>query len=272
MNKEVLVLPMLNKTTVFVIFLSSLLLPFQSFAQTPEERGLEISQEADRRANGFDDFRAEMEMILRNRQGDESTRYIRIWGLEVKGDGDKGLSIFDEPGDVKGTAMLTYSHKVEPDDQWLYLPALKRVKRIASKNKSGPYMGSEFAYEDIGSQEVEKYTYKYLRDEVYNGMDCFVVERYPVDKNSGYTRQVTWIDKAEYRPQKTVYYDRKNALLKTLTFSGYKKYLEHHWRPDEMFMENHQTGKTTKIIWKNYRFRTGLTDDDFQVNDLKRAR
>jgi len=261
-----------NNFFVVSVLLMSFLAPQHVSAQTAEQRGLEIAQEADKRGNGFNDFRAEMEMILKNRQGDESRRFIRVMGLEVDGDGDKGLSIFDEPADVRGTAMLTYSHKVDTDDQWLYLPALKRVKRIASRNKSGPYMGSEFAYEDLGSQEVEKYTYKYLRDEVFQGMDSFVIERDPVDKYSGYTRQVTWIDKAEYRPLKTDFYDRKNTLLKTLTFIGYKKYLENHWRPSEMFMENHQTGKTTRIIWKNYRFRTGLKDNDFQVNDLKRAR
>ncbi len=260
------------KISVLGLLFSLLLTPLFVSAQSAEERGLEIAKEADRRADGFDDFRAEMQMILRNRQGDESTRQIRVLGFEVDGDGDKGLSIFDEPADVKGTAMLTYSHKSEPDDQWLYLPALKRVKRIASRNKSGPYMGSEFAYEDLGSQEVEKYSYKYLRDENYNGMDCFVIERDPVDKYSGYTRQVVWIDKQEYRPLKIEFYDRKNALLKTLTNTGYKKYLENHWRPDEMYMENHQTGKTTRIIWSNYRFRTGLSDSDFEVNDLKRAR
>lgn len=235
-------------------------------------KGLEIAREADRRADGFGDFTASMEMILKNKQGDTSTRYIRVLGLEVPGDGDKGLSIFDEPADVRGTAMLTYSHKTEPDDQWLYMPALKRVKRIASNNKSGPYMGSEFAYEDLGSQEVEKYTYKYLHDATLSGISCFVIERYPVDQNSGYTRQVVWLDKEEYRALKIDFYDRKDALLKTLVNSGFKKYLVRHWRPDEMIMENHQTGKSTRILWKDYRFRTGLSDKDFQVDDLKRAR
>lgn len=260
-------LRLLNKLILPTLMLCA---SFAAWAQTAEERGLEIATKADQRADGFDDFTANMEMILRNRQGDESIRQIRVSGLEVKGDGDMGLSIFDEPADVKGTAMLTHSHKTEADDQWLYLPALKRVKRIGARNKSGPYMGSEFAYEDMGSQEIEKYTYKYLRDETYNGMDCFVIERYPLDKYSGYSRQVVWIDKQEYRPQKVDYYDRKDQLLKTLTSKGYKKYLEHQWRPDETFMENHQTGKTTRIVWTNYRFRTGLTKDDFEVNVLKR--
>ena len=133
-------------------------------------------------------------------------------------------------------------------------------------------MGSEFAYEDLSSQEVEKYTYKYLRDEEYEGMDCFVVERYPEDKNSGYTRQVVWLDKPEYRPQKIEFYDRKNAKLKTLTYSGYQQYLDKYWRADGMFMENHQTGKSTRLIWNNYEFQTGLSDRDFNKNSLKRAR
>ncbi len=253
------------------VLLAAFMMP-AAWAQSVEEKGLAIAQEGERRQDGFGDFTAEMKMVLRNRQGQESVRYIRLRSIEVEGDGDKSLSIFDEPADVKGTAMLTYTHKTEPDDQWLYLPALKRVKRIASRNKSGPYMGSEFAYEDISSQEVEKYTYKYLRDEVYDGMDCYVIERDPVDKYSGYTRQVLWIDKAEYRPLKIDFYDRKNALLKTLIQRDYKKYLENHWRPSEMFMENHQTGKTTTIYWTNYQFRTGLTERDFRVANLKRAK
>lgn len=247
-------------------------LPPEGGAETAEERGLAIAREVDRRDNGFGDFTTELTMILRNRHGEESLRRLRTRFLEVEGDGDKGLLIFDDPRDVKGTALLTFSHKVGDDDQWLYLPALKRVKRIASSNKSGPFMGSEFAYEDMTSQEVEKYTYRYLRNEAHDGMDCFVVERVPVDTNSGYTRQVVWIDTTEYRPQKVVYYDRKNALLKTLVFSSYQKYLDRFWRPGEMFMENHQNGKSTLLRWENYRFATGLTDRDFDQNTLKRAR
>jgi outer membrane lipoprotein-sorting protein len=247
-------------------------LPLSALAETAEEKGLAIAIEADKRDEGFDDSTANMTMELKNKQGDSSIRYIRIKTLEVIGDGDKSMSIFDEPADVKGTAFLTFSHAIKPDEQWLYLPALKRVKRINSKNKSGPFMGSEFAYEDIASQEVEKYTYKYLRDETLNGVDCFVIERYPAYKHSGYTRQVGWINKAEYRPEKIVFYDRKNTLLKTLTYDGYQQYLEKYWRADEMFMQNHQTGKSTKLTWSNYQFRTGLKDKDFNKNSLKRAR
>jgi len=259
-------------TRVALAAIAIVFLPFVLHAETAEEKGLAIAVEADKRDEGFGDSTANMTMELRNKQGDTSIRYIRIKTLEVIGDGDKSMSIFDEPADVKGTAFLTFSHAVEPDEQWLYLPALKRVKRINSKNKSGPFMGSEFAYEDIASQEVEKYTYKYLRDETLNGIDCFVIERYPAYEHSGYTRQVGWINKAEYRPEKIVFYDRKDTLLKTLTYSGYQQYLDKYWRADEMHMENHQTGKSTRLTWSNYQFRTGLDDSDFNKNSLKRAR
>ncbi len=236
------------------------------------ERGLEIAKEADKRETGFVDSIAKMKMTLANKQGQTNTREVKVKTLEVIGDGDKGLSIFNTPKDIKGTASLTYSHALKPDEQWLYLPALKRVKRISSKNKSGPFMGSEFAYEDISSQEVEKYTYKYIKDETFNGIDCFVIERYPAYKHSGYTRQVAWVNKQEYRAEKIDFYDRKNTLLKTLTYSGYQQYLNKFWRPDEMNMINHQTGKSTTLSWKDYQFKTGLTNKDFNRNSLKRAK
>ena len=239
---------------------------------SPEAKGLAIAQEVDRRDRGWRDMQASMRMVLRNKQGQESVREVRVRALEVQGDGDKSLSIFDAPADVKGTAFLSHTHATRPDDQWLYLPALRRVKRIASANKSGPFMGSEFAYEDITSQEVEKYSYKFLREEKLDGRETYVLERYPAYKYSGYTRQVVWIDKEIWRPLKIDYYDRKNALLKTLTFHDYKQYLGKYWRPDRMEMVNHQTGKSTSLIWKNYRFRTGLTDRDFDQNALKRIR
>ncbi len=249
------------------------LLPLTAAAETPEEKGLAIAVEADERDNGFGNYTADMLMTLKNRHGQKSERKIRIKTLEVEGDGDKGLSIFDTPRDVKGTAFLTFTHKTGDDDQWLYLPALKRVKRISSRNKSGSFMGSEFAYEDISSQEIEKYTYKWIRDEKYEGQDCFVIEQYPVDKkNSGYTRQVVWMDKAEYRALKVEYFDRKESHLKTLKFKGYKKYLDNHWRADGMSMVNHQNGKSTKLDWSNYKFRVGLKDSDFNKNSLKRVR
>ncbi|TMS92771.1 outer membrane lipoprotein-sorting protein [Pseudoalteromonas sp. S201] len=242
------------------------------FAQTPEEKGLAIAEERKARDLGWGDSISQAEMILRNAQGQETIRKMRLKSLEVENDGDKALTIFDQPLDVKGTAFLSFSHATTPDDQWMYLPALKRVKRIASRNKSGPFMGSEFAFEDLSSFEVEKYSYQYLRDELFNGEDTFVVESDPVDKYSGYTKQVNWIDKAHYRPLKIEFYDRKGSLLKTLTFSDYKLYLDKYWRADKMSMVNNQTGKSTDFITKELIFKTGLKDKDFNKATLKRAK
>lgn len=242
------------------------------YAESAEQKGHAIAAESIARDTGWGDMQADMQMILRNRQGEQSLRELRMQSLEQENDGDKSLTVFNQPLDVKGTAFLSFSHALEADDQWLYLPALKRVKHISSRNKSGPFMGSEFAYEDLSSFEIEKYSYKYLRDEVLDNQACFVVEQFPVDKHSGYTRRVVWLDQAEYRNLRVEFYDRKNSLLKSLSYSGYQQYMNRYWRPDRMDMINHQTGKSTELRWTNYRFGTGLDESDFNRNSLKRAR
>jgi hypothetical protein len=255
-----------------MMMLAASLLAGGANAETPEEKGLSIAVEVDRRDTGWVDSRAALKMVLRNSQGDESVRTLRIQTREEEGDGDKSLVVFDSPKDIKGTAFLSFTHALVPDDQWLYLPALKRVKRIASANKSGPFVGSEFAYEDLTSQEVEKYTYKYLRDESIDERDCSVVEAYPAYENSGYTRQLVWIDTSMHRAVRIDYYDRKDTLLKTLKAEAWEQYLDSYWRPGLMTMVNHQTGKSTTLAWSDYEFRTGLDERDFDLNTLKRQR
>ena len=133
-------------------------------------------------------------------------------------------------------------------------------------------MGSEFAFEDLGSQEVEKYSYKFIREEACGEWQCSVTERTPAYEHSGYSRQLVWLDNAEYRLVKVEFYDRKGQLLKTLEVSGHQEYIDRYWRPDEMFMQNHQTGKSTRLIWSSYQFKTGLDEKDFNQNVLKRIR
>jgi outer membrane lipoprotein-sorting protein len=241
-----------------------------AFAQG-EAKGLEIAESADLADQGFENSTVSLIMVLRNKHGQESTRYMNSSTLELTEDGDKSLIVFDSPRDVKGTATMTFTHKEGSDDQWLYLPAIARVKRISSDNKSGPFMGSEFAYEDLSSQEVEKYTYNFLKEEKINGVDTYMVERFPVDTKSGYKRQIVWYNKESYRLEKIDFYDRKNSLLKTLNYSGYNIYVDKHWRADEFSMVNHQTSKQTKLKFEGYKFKTGLVDSDFTQNSLKRA-
>ncbi|MCE0493287.1 outer membrane lipoprotein-sorting protein [Vibrio salinus] len=237
-----------------------------------QAKGLKIAKERKARDKGWLDSTASVIMILKNAEGDESRRVMRMKSLEVENDGDKGLTIFDEPRDVQGTAFLTYSHITGADDQWLYLPALKRVKRISSRNKSGPFMGSEFSYEDLSSFEIGKYHFNYLRDETISGQPCFVVEEKPLDKMSGYTKLITWVNKSEYVPMKVEYFDRKHTKLKTLILTDYKQYLNKYWRALTLKMTNHQTGKITILKTSNIEFQTGLKERDFNKNILKRVR
>lgn len=267
---------MINKKIhIAALTLLTTLLPSMAFADNDtaaNQRGLEIAIEADQRDNGFGDSAASMQMTLRNRHGETSERQLRNKTLEVADDGDKVIIIFDTPRDVKGTAFLSFTHKFEPDDQWLYLPALKRVKRIASRNKSGPFMGSEFAYEDISSQEIEKYRYKFIKNETFDGRDHFLIERYPLDPKSGYVRQQVWLDQIEYRIWKIDFFDRKDTLLKTLRFDDYNQYLGRYWRANLMEMINHQTGKSTLLNWRDYRFNNGFNEKLFTKGALKKAR
>ncbi len=240
--------------------------------ETPEDKGLRIAREASVRDDGFGDFIAGMTMVLRDRHGRESVRRMRFKVLEVPRDGDKSLFVFDQPRDVRGTALLTHAHTNAPDDQWLYLPALKRVKRINAARRSGSFMGSEFSYEDMSSQDVEEYTHKYLRDESCGGLTCTVTEQVPLDKKSGYSRKVVWQDTGELRVWKMELYDRRGSHLKTLTFANYQQYLDRYWRAGEQTMVNHLTGASTVLQWTDFRFRTNLQDSEFNHLSLRRVR
>jgi len=241
-------------------------------AQTPAEQGLEIASARKAADRGWVSSQSDSLMILRNKQGDQSKRKLRNKSLEVSDDGDKALTIFDTPRDIKGTAFLSFSHNSKNDDQWLYLPALKRVKRISSRNKSGPFMGSEFSYEDMASFEIEKFNFTYLKDQACSDQTCYVVQSIPTDKYSGYSKLISWIDQAHYRVHKVEFYDRKKSHLKTLIASDFKLYNDQFWRAHHATMTNHLTGKTTEIISSNIKFDTGLTAKDFNKNTLKRAR
>jgi outer membrane lipoprotein-sorting protein len=243
-------------------------------ASTPEQRGYEIAARADRSDRGFGDSLVDLKMVLRNKAGKESTRSLSIRTLEVPDEsvGDKSLIIFASPRDIDGTALLSHARILEADDQWLYLPALKRTKRISSVNKSGPFVGSEFAFEDFTALELEKYSYKYLEQQPCGDLNCDVVERYPRYEHSGYTRQVSWVDQQVYQIRRVEFYDRRGGLLKTLTLEDYREYDGGVWRPHRMSMVNHQTGKSTDLVYSEYRFGDGLSDNDFVKGVLQRIR
>ncbi len=239
---------------------------------TRAERGRDIAFEADRRARGFRDYQARLDMILVNRRGEETRRELELFSLEVSGDEERSLVYFRSPRDIRGTALLTYSRRDGDDEQWLYLPALRRTKRIATSGRSSPFMGSEFAYEDLAPTYPSQYDYSYGGEDTLDGTPCFVVERYPRYQGTGYRKQRLWIDTGEYRVLRIDSWDLRDRLLKTLTLSGYQKYLDRVWRPADARMLNHRTGETTRLRWYDYQFQTGLTESDFSRAALGRVR
>ena len=240
---------------------------------SPEAKGFEIAARSDRSDRGFGDSEAEMTMVLRNAAGQESSRTMRFTTLEIPDEsvGDKSLVLFSTPRDIEGTALLSHAKMLDPDDQWLYLPALKRVKRISSRNKSGPFVGSEFAFEDFTSTELNKYKYKWLKEEACDNMMCDVIERIPLYEFSGYTRQIAWIDQTDFQLRQVEFYDRRNSLLKTLSLLDYKNY-NGVWRAHKLHMENHTNGKSTDLNYSNYTFKVGLKDNDFVKGRLTQLR
>ena len=133
-------------------------------------------------------------------------------------------------------------------------------------------MGREFSYEYMSSQEGAKYTYKLVRDDPCGALSCFVIEQYPVYESSGYKRRIAWIDQDHYIPWTIEFYDRKDSLLKTMTFGDYQLYLDKYWRAQKMFVTNHLTGKSTTLVFKNYALGLGLDQSEFNRNSLSRAR
>ncbi len=243
-------------------------------ANTPAEQGFEIAARSDRTDVGFGDSRVELQMILQNAAGQQATRSLKIATLEKPDEsvGDKSLVLFETPRDIEGTALLSHAKILDPDDQWLFLPALKRVKRIASSNKSGPFVGSEFAFEDFTAIELNKFDYRYIGTETYGAFQADVLERQPRYENSGYSKQISWIDQDVFQIRKVEFYDRRGDLLKVLKLDDYRQYDNGVWRAHKLTMENVQTNKKTDLVYQDFAFNVGISDKDFTKGRLSRLR
>ncbi len=254
---------MIQKLFFILVLISS------SYALTP----LEIAQKVKHFSDGYGSSKSVLEMILIDQAKNESKRVMHSMTLENKDNtgenGDKSLMEFKTPLDVKGTKFLTHEKINKNNNQWLYLPALKRIKRITSKNKSGSFMGSEFSYEDIASREPSKYNYSQKYEEVeLNGIKCYKYERYPKDENSGYSKQVAWVDKDRFITLKVDFYDKKKELLKTATYSNYKK-IKNTYRVGNIFMINHQNYKSTRLNYLEDEIHLNLDESLFTKRYLK---
>lgn len=238
----------------------------------PKERGFEVAAQSDRSDNGFGANRVSVVMTLHNSAGQETTRKMEFSTLERENEdvGDKSLVVFSTPRDVEGTALLSHAKILVPDDQWLFLPALGRIRRISSANKSGPFVGSEFAFEDFTGLELNKYEYNWIGEEELDGIIVDVVERFPRYENSGYTKQIAYTDRDVFQLRKLDFFDRRGDLLKTLELTEYREYGEGIWRSHLLIMTNHHTNKSTDLVYGTFDFDTGLTDRDFDRSMLDR--
>ncbi len=230
----------------------------------------EIAKKSDEVMSGFEDAKSTMTMTLINAKGQTRERTMKSKSLELDG-GDKSLMEFLSPADVKGTKFLNYEHALKDDDQWLYLPALKRVKRISSKNKSGAFMGSEFSYEDVSSFNIDKYDYKNekAKTKVLNGKEVYIVERFPNYKYSGYTKQISFVDTKTFLTLQVDYYDRKKSLLKSSYFSDYKL-INDVYRNGKIHMKNFSNSKESILVWKEETIKNSLSNKDFHKRVLKK--
>lgn len=262
----------MKKTICLLCFI---FLSFNSFlfAETQEEKGLSIATTVYNHNKGYTSQISYSELTLINAQGSKMSRQMKTSQIETKSEGEKVLIEFLKPANVKGTKLLTWSYKTKDDSQWLFLPALNRVKRILSTSKTGSFMGSEFSYEDVGSDEVEKYTYLFLKDDTLADRNVWIYERYPVDKNSGYSKQVIWMDQDYYRPLKIEYYDRKGELLKISEFSDFNSFTMKHmnktmWFFNSIAVNNVQTKKSSTLIWSDREFEVALSPTLFLKDNL----
>lgn len=234
------------------------------FAQS----SVDIAKKSYEVISGYGSSVSKTTMVLKNAEGIENIRKLEIKKLETN-DGDRSLIVFLYPLDIKNTKLLSFEQIGGDDKQWLYLPALKRVKRISSSNKSGSFMASEFSYEDIASQNYKNYVYDgEARIINKDGQEYFQITRVPKDKNSGYSRQIVYIDTKSYLARFGAYYDKQNRLLKEVAFLEYKK-LDDLYRIQKIDMHNVQTGKSSLLILDEDKIEAGLKPYDFSKRALK---
>jgi outer membrane lipoprotein-sorting protein len=243
------------------ILASLLLTPGIAAGESPQHRGLRIVQEIDRANAGFAGEQWQLTMTLINAHGDAITRQLAGKVKEVASDGDKTVLTFVSPRDVRGTRLLTWSRRKSDDDQWLYMPSFRQVKRLNASNRTGSFMGSEFAYEDFNSPEVERYSYRYLETGKVAGRAVWVIEQYPARK-SGYSKLIVWYDQQFMNPLRIDYYDHKSRLLKVSHFKEYRRH-GRYWRPRSVHMINKQTGKKTVLAWSQRTIGARMPDEEF---------
>lgn len=256
------------------ILLVSSLLAFAPVAHSQDAAlsGDAIIAAVDRHEDGYQDIRSTVTMILEDSRGDSWERHLDVYAIESSPLGDRRRFVFNEPRDIRDTAVLIHSNVVDDDDQWIYLPAFKRVKRISSSNRSTPFVGSEFSYEDLASQEKEKYGNRYVESATLDGRTCDVVERVPRFPHSAYGRLLAYVDREDHRYRKVEYFDHAGKHVKTQYLDDYRLYDDRYLLPNRTVMINHESGKKTTMLWRDIELKTDQSERQFIAGTLGRGR
>lgn len=182
------------------------------------------------------------------------------------------LILFWSPANVKNTRYLSIEQTGGSKDRWIFLPALNKVRRIASGDGGGSFMGTDFSYDDLGGTEIDDYEYKLLKDETIDGYDCWVVQSVPKPStDSQYSKRVSWIDKKTYLTVKAEMYDASGALEKTMTAESVAQ-VQGYWTRMKMRMRNNQTNHETVLEMKKLLYDTDLDTRVFTTNFIKTGR
>ncbi len=261
----------MKTTRLFTLLVVILLAACWAQAQAQNLSGREVMQKAKNRPDG-DTRYAMVEMTLLQKSGRKRVRKLESWSMD-EGQNTKTIMFFTYPGDVKGTGFLswTYNDPSKNDDKWLYLPAMKKTRRISGKSSRTDYfMGSDFTYNDMSSRNVDEEEHTLLREETVAEHKCWVVESKPKDKEELYSRRITWIRQDCLLPVKAEYYDKLNKLHRRLSVSQVKQ-VDGYWTIQAMNMENVQTGHATEIKMSGQEYDLKLTPSMFTVARLEKG-
>ncbi len=236
------------------------------FAQQPT--GLEIIQKVYNRPVS-NTMEAQLKMTLENSRGDQRVREIKQFTKDF-GDVEKKLMVFLKPNDVKNTTFMNWSFEDGSEDQWIYLPALKKIKRISSDSDSDYFMGSDFTYDDLGDRHPKEDTHTLFGEEIIDGHDCYIVESIPVDEEYMYSKTVTWIIKDKWIGYKKEFYDEDEDLLKRLSLVQYDDY-DSVIVLTEVKMNNVQNDHSTIMKLSDVEVNKAIADNMFTERMMKRG-
>lgn len=240
-----------------------------SFGANAQLTGTQIIDKTYNRATG-DDQTSELTMTLTNRRGQTRVRKITQFSKDF-GNVEKSIMFFQSPADVKNTSFMSWSYDGnKSDDQWIYLPALKRTKRISSDSKSDYFMGSDFTYDDLGDRKLNADKHKLMKTETVNGKSCYVVKSVSKDDEYMYSKTITWIDKATFVGVKKEFYDEDDELLKILTIKKVEKKSDFYVITNSE-MKNVQKNHKTSMVLSNVKINTGISASKFTERMMTRG-